>query len=77
VTCKIDDPELNSTKPLPIKQSFSTPSQVTLGHLGTRAFPQCALFNDLRDNRIQENLRMEQEMVGFRWIETALSSALG
>lgn len=27
-----------------------------------------ALFNDLRDNRIRKNLRLEQERVGFQWV---------
>ena len=36
-----------------------------------------ALFNDLRDNRIRKNLRMEQEMVRFRWIEMAVREYLG
>lgn len=31
-----------------------------------------SLFNDLRDNRFRKNLRMEQERVGFKWVETAL-----
>ncbi len=32
-----------------------------------------ALFDDLRDDRIRENLRLEQERVGFRWLEEALA----
>lgn len=31
-----------------------------------------ALFDDLRDNRIRKNLRLEQERVGFQWVERAL-----
>lgn len=34
--------------------------------------PEQALFDDLRDNRIRKGLRLEQEMVGFRWLECAL-----
>lgn len=26
------------------------------------------LYDDLRDNRIREGLRLEQEHVGFRWL---------
>jgi hypothetical protein len=37
---------------------------------------ECALFNDLRDNRLRNNLRMEQELVGFGWFETALKRIL-
>ncbi len=31
------------------------------------------LFDDLRDNRIRKNLRLEQEFIGFGWIERALA----
>ncbi|HUW97323.1 MAG TPA: DUF3322 domain-containing protein [Acidiferrobacter sp.] len=31
------------------------------------------LFDDLRDNRIAPNLRLEQERVGFSWVEQALA----
>jgi hypothetical protein len=33
-----------------------------------------ALFNDLRDNRLRKNLRLEQERIGFQWVETALAT---
>jgi hypothetical protein len=32
-----------------------------------------ALYDDLRDNRLRKNLRLEQEKIGFRWVEAALS----
>lgn len=35
-----------------------------------------ALFDDLRDNRIGQGLRLEQERVGFRWVEAALDDLL-
>lgn len=31
------------------------------------------LFDDLRDNRIRANLRLEQERIGFGWVQEALS----
>jgi len=31
------------------------------------------LYDDLRDNRIREKLRLEQEKIGFGWVESALS----
>ncbi|MFZ2959520.1 MAG: Wadjet anti-phage system protein JetD domain-containing protein [Candidatus Ozemobacteraceae bacterium] len=34
-----------------------------------------SLFDELRDNRIRKNLRLEQEMVGFGWVETVLIRA--
>lgn len=32
-----------------------------------------ALYDDLRDNRIRRNLRLEQERIDFSWVEFALS----
>ena len=34
---------------------------------------ECALYNDLRDNRIRSNLRLEQERIAFSWVMDALS----
>lgn len=33
-----------------------------------------ALYDDLRDNRIRKNLRLEQELISFGWVESALSA---
>ncbi|WP_428001974.1 DUF3322 domain-containing protein [Acidovorax sp.] len=33
---------------------------------------EAALYDDLRDNRLQANLRLEQEHVGFGWVQAAL-----
>ncbi|MEJ7745859.1 MAG: Wadjet anti-phage system protein JetD domain-containing protein [Luteimonas sp.] len=35
-----------------------------------------ALFDDLRDNRMRPNLRLEQERIGFRRVEAALGERL-
>jgi len=35
---------------------------------------ECALFDDLRDNRIRGNLRLEQEMIGFGMVRAALAT---
>lgn len=32
-----------------------------------------ALYDDLRDNRIQKKLRLEQERIGFHWVESSLA----
>ena len=37
---------------------------------------EAALFNELRDNRIRQNLRLEQERVGFDWLTAALMGCL-
>lgn len=33
-----------------------------------------ALYDDLRDNRIRKNLRLEQETISFGYVESALSA---
>lgn len=33
---------------------------------------EMALYDDLRDNRIRKNLRLEQERISFGWVESAL-----
>lgn len=35
------------------------------------------LFDDLRDNRIRRNLRLERERVGFHWVGEGLCRILG
>ncbi|QSA99199.1 hypothetical protein JWZ97_18880 [Methylococcus sp. EFPC2] len=37
---------------------------------------ECALYDDLRDNRIRQSLRLEQEYVGFGWLSKRLESLL-
>jgi hypothetical protein len=34
--------------------------------------PERELYDDLRDNRIRRNLRLEQEHIGYEWIERAI-----
>lgn len=36
-----------------------------------------SLYHDLRDNRIREGLRLEQEHIGFRWLSNRLQGLLG
>jgi hypothetical protein len=33
-----------------------------------------ALYDDLRDNRLGRNIRLEQERIGFGWVESALAT---
>jgi len=47
-----------------------TQTQRDLARLDT---DERALYNDLRDNRIRSNLRLEQERIAFGWVEYALS----
>ena len=47
--------------------------QVTHG-LARLSASENALYDDLRDNRMREGVRLEQERVGFQWVQTALSN---
>ncbi len=50
------------------------PLQVDLHRL---TLEERGLYNDLRDNRIRTGLRLEQEHIGFRWLDNCLQSVLG
>lgn len=47
------------------------PTQRDLSHLGPA---EQALYDDLRDNRLRKNLRLEQERIGFEWMKAALAA---
>jgi hypothetical protein len=46
----------------------------TLRDLPRLTAEERTLYDDLRDNRIREKLRLEQERIGFNWVESALSA---
>jgi hypothetical protein len=35
------------------------------------------LYNELRDNRLGQRVRLEQERIGFGWVEAALAEIQG
>lgn len=45
----------------------------TLRDLSRLNAEEASVYNDLRDNRVRKNLRLEQERIGFGWLATALS----
>lgn len=49
----------------------------TLHDLPLLTTDERGLFDDLRDNRIRKNLRLEQEFIGFGWLESALAKLPG
>lgn len=71
---------------LPHAQSFLMDRQTLLAHepqwgtepqplrrdLTRLSAPERELFDDLRDNRIREGVRLEQERIGFGWVQRAL-----
>ena len=44
----------------------------TLRELPNLTVEERMVYDDLRDNRIGENLRLEQERIGFEWVMSAL-----
>jgi hypothetical protein len=46
----------------------------TLRNLTRLRLEEETLYDDLRDNRIRKHLRLEQEKIGFEWVESALSA---
>jgi hypothetical protein len=55
----------------PLWGSEETPSQRELSRLSPA---EQAIYNDLRDNRLRINLRLEQERISFGWLQNALLS---
>lgn len=58
---------------LAFKTQWGEEEKPTLRDLPRLTLDERDLYNDLRDNRLQKNLRLEQEKVGFGWVESALS----
>ena len=46
----------------------------TLRDLPNLRAEEKTLYDDLRDNRIRKNLRLEQEFIGFTWVQAALAA---
>jgi hypothetical protein len=46
----------------------------TLRDLPRLTPPEQALYDELRDNRLRKNLRLEQERIGFDWVRASLPS---
>jgi hypothetical protein len=59
---------------LAFEAQWGTEEQQTLRNLPRLNVEECALYDDLRDNRLSSNLRLEQERIGFGWVEAALAA---
>lgn len=57
---------------LAYKAQWGVEDKQTLRDLPRLNEEECALYNDLRDNRLGANLRLEQERIGFGRVEAAL-----
>ncbi|MGR9053027.1 MAG: Wadjet anti-phage system protein JetD domain-containing protein, partial [Gammaproteobacteria bacterium] len=58
------------------EQFWGTEKDQALQDLPLLTPDESALYDDLRDNRIRNNLRLEQEFIGFGWVERALAQCI-
>ena len=57
---------------LAFEAQWGVEDKQTLRDLPRLNAEECALYNELRDNRLSQNLRLEQERIGFDWVKNAL-----
>lgn len=57
---------------LAFESQWGEEDKPTLRDLPRLTSEERALYDDLRDNRLRKNLRLEQERIGFGWVESAL-----
>ena len=55
------------------ESQWGTEEKQTVSNLSRLNREENQLYDDLRDNRIRKNLRLEQEMIGFSRVESAVS----
>ena len=60
---------------LAFQSQWGEESTPTLRDLPRLTPPEQALYDDLRDNRLRKNLRLEQERIGFEWVKASLPGA--
>jgi len=59
---------------LTVETQWGEEGRQTLRELPRLNAEEGALYDDLRDNRLRRNLRIEQERIGFGWVEAALAA---
>lgn len=57
---------------LAFESQWGKEEKQTLRDLPRLNHEERTLYDDLRDNRLRKNLRLEQERIGFGWVESAL-----
>jgi hypothetical protein len=55
---------------------WGTEDAPTIRHLERLTDAESALYDDLRDNRIRANLRLEQERIRFGWVRSRVDQAI-
>lgn len=68
---------MDRTTLLKFEAQWGEEEKQTLRDLPRLNHEEGALYDDLRDNRLSQNLRLEQERIGFGWIESALAVLTG
>ena len=61
---------------LAFESQWGTEEKQTLRDLSRLNREERMLYDDLRDNRIRKNLRLEQERIGFDWVVSALAARM-
>ena len=64
---------MDRTTLLAFESQWGQEEQQTLRDLPNLTPDERMVYDDLRDNRIRKNLRLEQERIGFEWVMSALS----
>ena len=64
---------MDRTTMLAFETQWGEEEKQTSRNLTRLKLEEMALYNDLQDNRIRKHLRLEQERIGFGWVESALS----
>ena len=57
---------------LAFEAQWGVEDKQTLRDLPRLNAEECELYNELRDNRLSQNLRLEQERIGFDWVKNAV-----
>jgi hypothetical protein len=65
---------MDSATLLAFESQWGEEEKQTLRDLTRLDHEEKALYDDLRDNRIRKHLRLEQEKIGFEWVESVLSA---
>lgn len=63
---------MDRTTLLAFESQWGEEEKQTLRDLPKLGSEEMELYDDLRDNRIRKNLRLEQERIGFGWVESSL-----
>lgn len=77
--CKFENVEsflMDRTTLMAFESQWGEEEKQTLRDLPRLNSHEKALYDDLRDNRIRRNLRLEQERIGFGWVESALTAPM-